>query len=99
VQLSVFKNDQKIVDIDLGKELNQNEQGPLSFFLGRAKDCHVQIDDKAISRYLAKIVFEKGEWSIEKNSPDGMLLINGEILSKKQIKNGDVLNCRLYHFT
>jgi len=96
VQLSVFKNDQKVVDIDLAKDLHLAEQGPINFFLGRAKDCHVQIDDKAISRYLAKITFEKGVWSIEKNSEDGLLLINGEVLIKRQIKNGDTLTVAGY---
>jgi pSer/pThr/pTyr-binding forkhead associated (FHA) protein len=96
VQLSVFKSDQKITDIDLNKELLENEQGPITFFLGRGKDCHVQIDDKAISRYLAKIIFEKDIWTIEKNSSEGILLVNGEILSKRKINNGDVVSVAGY---
>ncbi len=59
--------------------------------IGRSPDCELQLDLLNISREHARIVYENEEYAVEDlNSTNGTLL-NGLLVSKSILRNGDVI--------
>lgn len=59
--------------------------------IGRSPDCELQLDLLNISRQHARIVYEGEEYYVEDlNSTNGTLL-NGLLVSKSVLRNGDVV--------
>ncbi|MCP4912669.1 MAG: FHA domain-containing protein [Oligoflexia bacterium] len=90
MNISVSKNHQVISTIDLKKEV-EGSKGPLSFFIGRGDDCHVQLDDMQISREHAKITFNDNAWTLEKLSEFKEMSVNGSTAQSVVLKNGDTI--------
>lgn len=90
MNISVSKNHQVVNTIDLKKEV-EGSKGPLSFFIGRGDDCHVQLDDMQISREHAKITFNDNAWTLEKLSEFKEMSVNGSSAQNVVLKNGDTI--------
>jgi pSer/pThr/pTyr-binding forkhead associated (FHA) protein len=65
-------------------------------FVGRAEDCHVLIDDPLISRHHFVLKSENLKWYCEKLTQLGVITLNGSLISKNEIKNGDEIKCGPY---
>ncbi len=65
-------------------------------FIGRSEDCHVQIDDPAISRHHFVIKKENTAWVCEKITQLGSIYLHGSLLDKNQIKSGDEIKFGAY---
>lgn len=96
MKISVYKNtllldEKKLVDPIDGLSLTDKLS---DFFLGRASNCQICLDDISISRQFAKIYFDsdKHSFTIEKLSPLGQMFINGANQSKGLLSSGDVIN-------
>ncbi|MBP9674228.1 MAG: FHA domain-containing protein [Bacteriovoracaceae bacterium] len=91
MKLSVFKNNQFLGDYVL-TAVSALEHKPLRFFIGRAEDCHVVLDDPRISRHHIEMVLFKGAWTVRNNSQFGFLLVNGHHIQSKEVSAGDVIS-------
>jgi pSer/pThr/pTyr-binding forkhead associated (FHA) protein len=85
VKLIVLKNNVPISDVLL-ETADPTEQ--YEFFIGRADDCHVFIDDPLISRHHLVIRNEGPIWYCEKLSQLGVVTINGSTATKASIFPG-----------
>lgn len=65
-------------------------------FVGRSEDCHVQIDDPLISRHHFVLKNENSNWFAEKLSQLGVITINGSMVTKSKVGNGDEIKCGAY---
>lgn len=65
-------------------------------YIGRSEDCHVLIDDPLISRHHFVIKNENAQWFCEKLSQLGVITLNGSLVNKNQIQNGDEIKCGAY---
>ncbi len=65
-------------------------------YVGRSEDCHVLIDDQLISRHHFVIKNENAQWYCEKLSQLGVVTLNGALVNKNQIQNGDEIKCGIY---
>jgi pSer/pThr/pTyr-binding forkhead associated (FHA) protein len=90
MKLSVSKNNIPFEDFDLTSELTIAGQG-LSFLIGRSAECHVQLDDKMVSREHAVLNFSGGQWSIKQISEFAPLHVNGSLVNESELNNGDML--------
>tara|TARA_R110002072_G_scaffold534_1_gene3438 strand:+ start:49446 stop:51776 length:2331 start_codon:yes stop_codon:yes gene_type:complete len=91
VNISVSKNHQVVNTVDLSSEI-EGTKGPISFFLGRGDDCHIQLDDMQISREHAKLTFNDNSWTIEKLSEFKEMSINGNATKTAILNNGDTVS-------
>lgn len=66
--------------------------GQRTYTIGRLSDCDILIDDPQASREHAQLVAEGDGWAIaDLNSTNGTLL-NGEPVTHRRLKNGDVIS-------
>lgn len=65
-------------------------------YVGRSEDCHVQIDDPLISRHHFVLKNDNSVWYCEKLSQLGVITLNGSLVSKSPINNGDEIKCGIY---
>ncbi|MCM2351648.1 MAG: FHA domain-containing protein [Bacteriovoracaceae bacterium] len=65
-------------------------------YVGRSEDCHVRIDDPLISRHHFVLKNEKANWYCEKISQLGVVTLNGSLVSKNPVHNGDEVKCGAY---
>lgn len=65
-------------------------------YVGRSEDCHVRIDDPLISRHQFVLKNENAVWYCEKISQLGVVTLNGSLVSKNPVRNGDEVKCGAY---
>ncbi len=65
-------------------------------YVGRSEDCHVQIDDPLISRHHFVISGGNLEWNCEKITQLGVVTLNGSLVTKNTLKNGDEIKFGSY---
>lgn len=65
-------------------------------YVGRSEDCHVQIDDPLISRHHFVLKNQNSSWFCEKLSQLGVITLNGSLVSKNPVANGDEVKCGAY---
>ncbi len=65
-------------------------------YVGRSEDCHVQIDDPLISRHHFVLKNQNSSWFCEKLSQLGVVTLNGSLVTKNPLSNGDEVKCGAY---
>jgi pSer/pThr/pTyr-binding forkhead associated (FHA) protein len=97
VILSVYKGSNLLdeINIDISR-IVESDDNEVAYYIGRAEDCHILLEDPLISRYHAKIVKSGEGWMIFKESEFADLRINGNTIKEYNIKNGDILNIPPY---
>lgn len=65
-------------------------------YVGRSEDCHVQIDDPLISRHHFVLKNQNSNWYCEKLSQLGVVTLNGSLVTKNTLSNGDEVKCGAY---
>jgi pSer/pThr/pTyr-binding forkhead associated (FHA) protein len=93
VKLIVLKNNVPLNDVSVD---TTDPHEMYEIYVGRSEDCHVQIDDPLISRHHFVLKSENGNWFCEKLSQLGVITINGSIVTKNQIQNGDEIKSGPY---
>ncbi len=66
------------------------------YFIGRAEDCHILLDDFRASRYHAVLLYEDGRVYILNKAEMNKALINGRDAEKVVVKNGDHITILSY---
>jgi pSer/pThr/pTyr-binding forkhead associated (FHA) protein/tetratricopeptide (TPR) repeat protein len=81
VKLTAYKNNILYKDIIIPSiDIIDGAQ----FFIGRADDCHLVIEDQKISRYHLMINISNGKISLKNNSNYGNIILNGSYLGDEQ---------------
>ena len=96
MNISVFKDNQSVVEVNLGSEVLGNLNSDTTFFVGRSPDCHVHLDDKQISREHAEISYNGSAWNIKQLSPFSRVIVNGTPYENKQLAAGDIITVGPY---
>lgn len=65
-------------------------------YVGRSEDCHVQIDDPLISRHHFVLKNQDSTWYCEKLTQLGVVTLNGALVIKNPVQNGDEIKCGAY---
>lgn len=86
MKLEVSQFGQKIYEVEVPRE---DLLGGGEIFIGRAEDCHIQLDDQQISRYHAIICMENSNPIVKKKSSFGQLTVNGSEVDKKNLDLND----------
>lgn len=93
MKLIVLKNHVPLHDVTV----DTSDSGEAyEIYVGRSEDCHVQIDDPLISRHHFVLKNENNEWYCEKLSQLGVITLNGSLVTKSKVTNGDELKCGAY---
>jgi pSer/pThr/pTyr-binding forkhead associated (FHA) protein len=93
VKLIVLKNNVPLSDVVVDTD-DASER--YEIFVGRSEDCHVRIDDPLISRHHFLLKNEDGGWYCEKLSKLGVVTVNGGVVTRNRVANGDELKCGAY---
>jgi Mg-chelatase subunit ChlD len=59
------------------------------FLIGRNRSCNFQINDRAVSRYHARIRFSQGAWFIQDQNSSGGTFVNGQRTSAAILRAGN----------
>jgi pSer/pThr/pTyr-binding forkhead associated (FHA) protein len=86
VKLDVLKQNQHLSEVAVD---TSDDTELYEIFVGRSEDCHVRIDDPLISRHHLVIRREGDGWVCQRLSQMGIVSINGGIISKSPIRDGD----------
>ncbi len=62
---------------------------PMTMSIGRESDNNIEIKDPDVARYHARIVYERGRFSIENLDPSSGTYVNGEAASRVDLNDGD----------
>jgi pSer/pThr/pTyr-binding forkhead associated (FHA) protein len=73
--------------VELGKELTT---------IGRSKDNDIQIDNHGVSEHHARVVQEGQFYFIEDTNSTNGTIVNGELVSRKQLEYGDMISILKY---
>ncbi len=65
-------------------------------YVGRSEDCHVKIDDPLISRHHFVLKNQDSTWYCEKLTQLGVVTLNGALVIKNPVQNGDEIKCGAY---
>jgi pSer/pThr/pTyr-binding forkhead associated (FHA) protein len=60
--------------------------------LGREHDNNIELKDKDVSRYHARIIFSSGEYHIQDLDSSSGTFVNGDSITEKQLSHGDKIN-------
>lgn len=93
MKLIVLKNNVPLNDVSV-ETTDPHEM--YEIYVGRSEDCHVQIDDPLISRHHFALKSENSVWYCEKLTELGVITINGSVVTKIPIQNGDEIKCGIY---
>lgn len=93
MKLTVLKNNIPVMEYLLDTNDAQEHH---EIFIGRSEDCHVKIDDPLVSRHHILISSEKNQWYCQKLSQLGVVSINGNEVSRHEVKNGDEVKFGVY---
>ncbi|MBK24014.1 MAG: hypothetical protein CME70_08440 [Halobacteriovorax sp.] len=96
MNISVFKDNQSVVEVNLGSEVLGNLNSDTTFFVGRSPECHVHLDDKQISREHAEISYNGSAWNIKQLSPFSKVIVNGTPYEAKELAAGDIITVGPY---
>lgn len=90
MKLSVSRSNKVLheIELDVGEGTDITFQ---EFIIGRAKDCHIVLDNQQISRQHAVLRFNEGVWEVEKMSSLGVVTINGSPEEKIELMKGDIV--------
>ncbi len=91
--LIVLKNQVPVSEV---KVETPNISERYEIFVGRSEDCHVLIDDPLISRHHFVIRSDETGWYCEKLSQLGVITINGSVVNKVKLSQGDEVKCGQY---
>lgn len=91
MRLIVYRNDELIREISLGDKTVVSPGGEIDYFIGRAEDCHLQLDDQQVSRYHAVIRHTVLQWEVRKFTKTSSLLVNNQSCETKILTNGDLI--------
>lgn len=89
MNIDVLRNDLKISQVDLAKEVHSLKEGGVIFFVGRSSECHVCLEDMQVSREHALLIVTKEGWKIKKSSSVADVKVNGTNVEEQSLKNGD----------
>ncbi len=92
MNIVVFRNNNKVSEINFANEVKGNQDMTLSFFLGRDPECHIFLDNKKISRNHAEIIYDKGSWKIKSISLVRKIILNGNPTDEAVLNNGDIIS-------
>jgi pSer/pThr/pTyr-binding forkhead associated (FHA) protein len=93
VKLIVLKNNVPLNEISVD---TADFDEMYEIYVGRSEDCHVQIDDPLISRHHFVFKNENSNWFCEKLSQLGVVTLNGSLVTKNSVSNGDEVKCGAY---
>lgn len=93
MKLIVLKNNVPLSEVSV-ETTDANEL--YEIYVGRSEDCHVQIDDPLISRHHFVLKNENQQWYCEKLTQLGAVILNGSLVTKNTIQNGDEVKCGMY---
>lgn len=93
MKLIVLKNNVPLSEVSV--ETTDPEE-MYEIFVGRSEDCHVQIDDPLISRHHFVLRNEGQKWVCEKLTQLGAVILNGSLVTKNVVNNGDEVKCGMY---
>lgn len=83
IHLIVRRNEQTVNELTF--------DGGIPILIGRKDGLQVILPDNAVSRQHARICAENDKWTIEDLDSANRTYLNGEVIHKSQLKNGDVL--------
>ena len=92
MKIAVLRDNELVSEIDLGKETAGNGGSSLIFLLGRSAECHVQLDDKQVSRVHAEISYQGGKWSLRSTSEFSTIRLNGTSTTQSILNEGDLVS-------
>jgi pSer/pThr/pTyr-binding forkhead associated (FHA) protein len=90
VNLSVYKNNSQLFQVDLTAEVEHAGSEEVSFLIGRSDECYIQLEDQQVSREHAQLIFLNNVWTIKSLSTFGSIVINGNEVENVKLNNGDV---------
>ena len=90
MKLTVLKNNVPLNEV-LVETSDVSEM--YEIYVGRAEDCHVRIDDPLVSRHHFVLKNEGSRWYCEKLTHLGAITVNGQTVTKNEVKNGDEIKC------
>jgi pSer/pThr/pTyr-binding forkhead associated (FHA) protein/Flp pilus assembly protein TadD len=93
VKLIVLKNNVPLHEVSVD---TADFDEMYEIYVGRSEDCHVQIDDPLISRHHFVLKNQNSSWYCEKLSQLGVITLNGSVVSKNPVANGDEVKCGAY---
>jgi len=93
VKLIVLKNNVPLDEVSV-ETTDLHEM--YEIYVGRSEDCHVQIDDPLISRHHFILKNQDATWYCEKLTQLGAVTLNGAIVIKNPVQNGDEIKCGGY---
>ncbi|PIP92641.1 MAG: hypothetical protein COW00_01285 [Bdellovibrio sp. CG12_big_fil_rev_8_21_14_0_65_39_13] len=96
MNISVSKDNQIVLNIDLSQEVSSLGNSEAVFYIGRAKDCTIVLDDRTISRVHAELHYGNRQWKLIASSGFGSLLVNGQPIQDKVLEPGDSASCGPY---
>lgn len=96
MNISVSKDNQVVLNIDLTQEVASLGSSEAVFYIGRAKDCSIVLDDRTISRIHAELQYNNHQWKLVATSGFGSLLVNGQAIQEKVLVTGDSASCGPY---
>ncbi|MEI8347162.1 MAG: FHA domain-containing protein [Pseudomonadota bacterium] len=89
--MSVYRENLRISEFNLGSDVPGQASGPLTFLIGRSKSCPITLDHPQVSREHAQINYGRNGWKIKKNADFSSLVINGNLVEEKDLVNGDLI--------
>jgi len=89
-KLRVIRNGVEVQSLDLAKVSKPQ------LVVGRAEDADIRLDDRAVGRSHAVLMFNAGGVAIQKKSKFGKMAMNGTEISDSVIKTGDVVSIADY---
>ncbi|WPU65198.1 FHA domain-containing protein [Peredibacter starrii] len=93
MKLIVLKNNVPLSEVSVD---TSDSSEMYEIYVGRSEDCHVQIDDPLISRHHFVLKNEGQNWVCEKLTQLGAVILNGSLVTKNVINNGDEVKCGMY---
>ncbi len=93
MKLIVLKNNVPLNDVAVDTSDGAERY---EIFVGRSEDCHVRLDDPLISRHHLVLTNEAEGWFCQKLSELGVVTLNGALVSRNRVSNGDELKCGAY---
>ncbi len=93
MKLSVYKNNEQLEIIEFDDSIKSDDvnSSNIEYYIGRAEDCYVFLDDRSVSRYHAKLTKQNNVWVILKMSEFGEIFVNGESIEEFTLNNGDMV--------
>ncbi len=93
MKIKITASDEKGGHLNYNFDSSSSLTGIEEVYIGRAKDCQIQLDDFQISRHHSVLKIEENRASIEKISHLSSLIINGNKIEKRaDLKTSDMIS-------